>query len=193
MPTIVKDKKKVKGPAPLPVASLGEIQALKEKIGREEATKALATGTAVDPEIAEAGLPVSKAGVEFDVGAVDRRIARHKRALAALDPAQRVLTGAERQKGEKRYAELSEQLPGRMLTREEMDYFPSPGDPQKDQAYRQAVAKACSAQGENSPGFIALAQEWKQLGRLLWPEDPEKSNLETLRAHGPTSGRHFRR
>jgi hypothetical protein len=189
MPKLIEKAKK--GKAELPVMSLREVADLTAKIQADEGLKRGATNTPEDLALPEAHLPVKQV-IDVDLGAIDARISRNKKALAAFDPAQRRLTGADRQKAEKRYFELSEILPDRMLTHEEMNFFPSVTDEMKDQAYRKAVDKAAAKGNENSPEFGRLAQEWKQLGRILWPEDPEKSNTQSLRKHGSTSGRHFK-
>ena len=57
------------------------------------------------------------------------------------------------------------------------DLFPSL-DHMKSVEFDRAVT---AAKRELSPRFTNLAQRWKKLGRILWPDDPEKSDLEVLR------------
>jgi hypothetical protein len=192
MPKLIEKGGKGKGKAILPVMSMREVADITARIQADEALKHGATNTPEDLALPEAHLPVKQV-VDVDLNAIDARIRRSKKALEALDPAQRRLTGADRQKAEKRYFELCEILPDRMLTHEEMDFFPSATDAHKDQSYRQAVEKAAAKGNENSPEFGRLATEWKQLGRILWPDEPEKSNTQSLRKHGLGSGRHFKK
>jgi len=190
MPKLIEKGGKGKGKAVLPVMSQREVADITAKIQADEDLKHGATNTPEDVALPDAHLPVKQV-IDVDLGAIDARINRNKKALEAFDPAQRRLTGSDRQKAEKRYFELSEILPERMLTHEEMDFFPSASDATKDQAYRKAVEKAAAKGNENSPEFGRLAQEWKQLGRILWPDEPDKSNTQSLRKHGAGSGRHF--
>lgn len=192
MPKVIEKGGKGKGKAALPVMSAREVADLTAKIQADEGLKVGATHGQQDVALPEVMMPVKQV-IDVDLGAIDARIRRNKKALEAFDPAQRRLTGADRQRAEKRYAELSEILPERMLTHEEMDYFPSATDTLKDSLYRQAVDKAAAKGNENSPEFSRLAQEWKQLGRILWPDEPERSNTQSLRKHGGASGRHFKK
>lgn len=189
MPTITK-KGRGKGQV-LPVISTREADDLRGKIEADQQLIAEATGKVVDEDIPEARLSAADEG-RFDVGAAQKRLERNKRTLSTLDPMARRLTGAERQKAERRYADLSEILPKTMMTKEEQNYFPSSADHNKDQSYQKAVKKAMAKGGEFDPSWISMAQEWKNLGRLLWPEEPGKSNLENIRPSGGVSGRHFR-
>jgi hypothetical protein len=184
----------VKG-SQLPVLSVKEVADLKTRIDNDEAYLEQLDKTPKDREgaAAEAHLPASQVA-EVGTDAVEKRIERNKRALATMDPANMKLSGAERQRWEKRYEELKEWLSNRMITVEEQNYFPSASDHVKDQNYRKAVAHAVSADGEHSNEFISRAHEYKRLARVLWPEDPDMSNLENIRPHShESSGRHFRK
>ena len=109
-----------------------------------------------------------------------------------MDPANQRLTGTQRQGSEKRYFELKEWLSKRMLSKAQMNYFPSAKDEIKQANYETAVRRATAPDSEHSNAFLKLAHEFKRLGRLLWPEDPEKCNLEFIREAGEkSSGRHF--
>src|SRR3990167_1500441 len=179
----------------LPLLSRGDVERLKGKIAGDEAYLKQLEKAPDDLEGAarEAHLPAGQV-IEVDTGAVNARIRRTKKALDLLDPANQRLTGAERQHGEKRDFHLKAILADRMLPHQEVDYFPSSTDAIKDQNYQRAVTKACDFKnGEHSPGFAKDAQEFKRLAKLLWPEDPEMCNVNTIRGHSGPSGRKFRR
>lgn len=181
------------GERTLPLLSRGDVERLKAKIAGDEAYLKQLEGTpdGLEGVAREAHLPAGQV-IEADTGAVHARIRRAKKALELLDPANRRLTGAERQRGEKRYFHLKAVLSERMLTHEENDYFPSSKDALKDQLYQRALTKACDFKnGEHSPGFSRDAEEFKRLAKLLWPEDPEMCNLNLIRGHSGPSGRKF--
>lgn len=174
----------------LPVLSRREVDDIKAKI---TADKAYIGQTKESPADDPGTHLPAREVLEIDTGAVEARIRRNEQALAAMDPANQRLTGAQRQHAEQRYAKLKEELVEKMLTREEMDYFPSASDSVKQQNYEKAVRKAGAPGFEGSDAYNVMAQEFKRLGRLLWPEDPEMCSLTKIRPSGGTSGRHFRK
>jgi hypothetical protein len=130
----------------------------------------------------------------MDTDAIRVRIERNKRALSSMSAAP--ATGTERQRLETKAKELEEWLAPRMLTKAELDYFPSkPGDTDaglKEANYKRAVEKAVHSEGEHSRAFIQAAMEWKHIMRRLHSDDPEMPNMERIRPQGEySSGRHF--
>jgi len=178
----------------LPLLSVREVEDLNKQIGQDQAYLDQLNGTPKDAEGAAAEAHLAAAEVaDVSTDSVEKRIERSKRALRAMDPANQKITGAERQRAEKRYFDLKERLVPRMLTKEQQNFFPSATDALKDQAYQKAVERAQSKDGEFSDDFISMAHEFKRLARLLWPEDPQKCNLEFIRPSGEGSGRHFKK
>lgn len=173
----------------LPVLSRREVEDIKSKIDADKSYLGqLDRSPSDDPGT---HLP-AKQVVEIDTGAVESRIRRNEKALAAMDPANQKLSGEQRKKSESRYFQLKDIIVKKMLTREEMDYFPSANDGVKQANYELAVRKATEAGYEGSQEYNVSAQEFKRLGRLLWPEDPEMCSLSKIRPRGnATSGRHF--
>ena len=173
----------------MPVLSIRERDDLNTKISGDEAMIKEVTGT---PDGAhETHLPVAQY-VDFDKGAVHARIRRNKNALEMMGPDAHRLTGAQRQKAEKEYFSIKKELAPFMLTLEMMDAFPSTKDAQKDQVYRRALRKTQAPKSEHSPWFLEKAYRAKRLARILWPDDPDKGNLENWRESEGNSGRHFR-
>ena len=173
----------------LPVLSRREVDDIKAQIAADKADLGQLTNTPED-DVHGVHLPVGEV-LEVGTGSRESRIRRNEKALAAMDPANLRLTGAQRQESEKKYFKLKEQLQGKMLTKEEMDYFPSANDSVKQANYEKAVRKATTPGFESSAEYNVLAQEFKRLGRLLWPEDPTMCSLTEIRPSGGTSGRHF--
>ena len=171
----------------LPVISVSEAQNLKREIAATEAYVREVSGEA---PMGEAELAVSDVA-DVSLESHKAKIARAKKYLELRDPENHKLTGADRLKGEKRWKELGDWLSERMLTLAEQGAFPSSKDEVKDQMYQRAVEKASSKDGENTREFVLKALEWQNLGRRLWPSDPEKSNTNLLRKEGTSSGRHF--
>lgn len=175
----------------LPVLSHQRREDLKSQIAQEKVYKNQLTGTPGNDDLPEAHLPVTEVA-DIDVGAVDRRIDRTRKALEKLGPESRKLTGAQRQGAELEYKHLTGWLQERMATKRDLGAFPSATNAEKQAIYEEALKKAMDFQnGEHSPAFIQAATKWQNLGRLLWPDDPDMSNLEKIRPEGSASGRHF--
>jgi hypothetical protein len=175
----------------LPVLSHQRREDLNRQIAQERADKAQLTGTPGNDDLPEAHLPVTEVA-DIDVGAVDRRIGRTQRALEMLGPGSRKLTGAQRQGAEAEWKHLKEWLQERMDTKQHLGAYPSATDSVKQAVYEEALRKAMDfTNGEHSPAFVQAASKWQNLGRLLWPDDPDQSNLEKIRPEGSKSGRHF--
>lgn len=98
---------------------------------------------------------------------------RTERILQA-DPHNVGLSAVDRNRLERKAAELKERLVSMMVPKSHIDQKAS-GDP----AFRRAVNQV--VQKEMSPLFGQMAQEWKKIQRLLHPDDPSESNLETIR------------
>ena len=175
----------------LPVLSHQRREDLNRQIAQERIYKTQLTGTPGNDEMPEAHLPVTEVA-DVDVGAVDRRIDRTRKALERLGPEARKLTGAQRQGAEAEWKHLKEWLQERMDTKQHLGAFPSATRAEKQAIYEEALRKAMDFEnGEHSPAFIKAATKWQNLGRLLWPDDPDQSNLEKIRPEGSKSGRHF--
>lgn len=100
-------------------------------------------------------------------------IRRSERILQA-DPHNIGLSQVEKNRLERKADELKARLVAMMVPKSHIDQKAS-GDP----AFRRAVNQV--VQKEMSPQFGVMAQEWKKIQRLLHPDDPSASNLETIR------------
>ena len=185
---MAKAKSKGKSVAQLPVLSHRESQDLKAKINEDKAYLAEATGNVEGSP--EHHLPATQI-VDVDTDAALRRIKRNEAILEKLGAESRRLSGAERQKAEKERGELGEWLAERMATEAEIGAYPSVRDALKDAVYQQALKKAMHPEGEHSAVYSKNAERWKYLSRVLYPEDPDASNMKLLRKKGEQSGRHF--
>ena len=179
---------KEKSAQPVPVLSHREAEDSRNKIREDEAYLAEVTGKVEGS--AEHYLPATQV-VDTDLGAIQRRINREKAKLEKFGAESHRLSGAERQKAEKERAELGEWLAERMATEAEIGAYPSVKDALKDAVYQQALKKALLADGEHSAIYSKNAERWKYLSRVLYPEDPDASNMKLLRKKGEQSGRHF--
>ena len=88
------------------------------------------------------------------------------------------LSKSEKIRMESRYKELTEYLVKTMVTKAQTMLRPS-----KDgvQSYDFRKTAEQMAKVEMNPERNKFAQEWKNLGRELWPDEPERSNLESIR------------
>lgn len=161
----------------LPVVSQGEVARMKARIAEDESMKRSATLGSNDPEGVELGASESR---RINVHAVDRRIARHKKYVEAVDPANRRLTGTERQKAEAEMKDMEAYFKANMLSNSEMNAHPS-GDHASQSAFVRAVNKTMAREAGNRE-FGKKAARYKYLARLLEPEDTELPNLERFRA-----------
>jgi len=129
----------------------------------------------------EAHLPHSQGGRPVDVTNIQKRIARNRSALERMSPVNRKLRGRARDKAFKEMREHEVWLKDHMLTTWDMGAFPSATDPEKDHKYRMAVEKA-KKQEVGSREFQQRSSRFKELARLLEPEDPDLPNIERLRS-----------
>lgn len=172
----------------VPVLGVNEMTNLKNAIDADKQYIREASGTSDgDPETYLAATDV----MEMDLGGIERRLHRNERAIEQMGPGAFRLTGAKRQDAEKEREVLKEWLQEHMLTWVDVNAFPSVKDEYKDMIYQQALRKAIQENGENSNIFIDKATRWKRLGRILDPENPESSNMNSIRPQGQASGRHF--
>lgn len=108
-----------------------------------------------------------------DPAKIDRRIGRVARALASGAPIE--LKGRARAEALARYKALETSLPEVLMTQYEQDLFPRHGH-----EYHAAVRKASKFEVGN-PTTQKQIKEFRNLGRSLFPEDPDKSSIERLR------------
>jgi hypothetical protein len=99
---------------------------------------------------------------------------RRSEKILEADPHNIGLSAVEKNRLERRAAELKARLVSMMVPKSHIDQKAS-GDP----AFRKAVNHVVKS--EMSPQFSQMAQEWKKIQRLLHPDDPSESNLETIR------------
>lgn len=163
--------------AELPVVSAAEVARMKSRIAEDESMKRTATIGADDPQGVELG---PSEGRRVNVHAMDRRIARRKKYVEAVDPANRRLTGEDRQKASVEMKELETFFRANMLSNDEMSAHPSSNHASQS-GYIRAVNKAM-AKEVGSQEFKKKAARYKYLARLMEPEDVELANLERFRA-----------
>ena len=115
--------------------------------------------------------PMSEGKVDLSI--IEKRIAHQKKVLASGTP--ELATGKERERLEKRYKELREELPKRLLTHRQNDLGPKNGH-----EYNVAVRKAVRMEVGNAE-TQSMAREYRAIGAALDPENPEASSIEALR------------
>lgn len=162
-----------------PLLSVGERDRIRGLIQQEKAYLSSFRGTP-EGEATEAHLSPAQSGRPTDEDSVRTRIKRYERALQAMSPESRKISGPARQKAVKEMREHEKWLKSKMLTTYEMGAYPSPTDVSKDHNYRQAADKSFKQEVGN-PEFQKRAQRVKELARMLEPEDPELCNIERLR------------
>lgn len=175
----------------VPVLSIERAEAIRAQVKADKALIGRAENRTADPDDDEGvSLSPTQAVAGFDTGVVRNRVKRLERKLAVMDPRERVLSGVERQKAIARHKWLKEWLQAHLLTREDQGAYPDPKDRLKQSFYEQAVQKSIKLE-VGHPQFPIFADEFKTLGRLIDPDDPELCDIEALRADGAKSGRHF--
>ncbi len=112
-------------------------------------------------------------GKGVNTGPIDARIARINRALKAGEVSP--LKGADRNAAIARHRYLEGHLPELLLTEREMDLFPRDGHD-----YQAAVRKTLKHEVGNQETQKKI-EEFRTLGRSLYPDDAEKSSVERLR------------
>ena len=160
----------------LPVVSPGERDRLKARIDEDKAILSEVLHGPADPD----GVAIpARSAVNVNTAAIQRRISRKEKHLEAVDPANRRLSGAQRQAASNRMATLEEWFKKHMISQDEMSMKAS-SNFALNSAYNKAVKKSM-AQEVGNPEFSKNAQEYKQLARLMEPEDPELGNIERFR------------
>lgn len=112
-------------------------------------------------------------GLAVDAAKAAQRIGQMTKALK--DGEAPTLRGAQRNAAISRHRQLAQELPEVLLTIREQDLFPKDGHD-----YQAAVRKASRQEIGNAQTQKNI-EEYRTLGRSLYPEDPDQSSIERLR------------
>lgn len=107
-----------------------------------------------------------------DKSKIAKRIGRMSQAVSAGEALN--LRGAARNAAVARYKHLEGTLPEVLMTQRDQDLFPRDGHD-----YHQAVRRATKEIGNSV--VQRDIQEFRKLGRSLFPDEPERSSIERLR------------
>lgn len=145
-----------------------------ELIDQIEQEKAFQSGLGRDlPEGGTLGALGEAGDLSVDKSKLTKRIGNMTRAVEAGEA--KDLKGEARNRAIARHKELEAHLPDVLLTMREQDLFPRDGHD-----YHAAVRKATRYEVGNQKTQKDIA-EYRNLGRSLWPDDPDRSSIERLR------------
>src|SRR3990167_1834774 len=139
---------------------------------RERLKREIASGDSLVGEEEGRGIVVD----ESKGSGKSKRLQRLADYVERCDPANRKLTGPERQKAFEEMKALEAWFPEHMLTQSQMSMFPS-RDYSRNQDYSRAITRSMK-QEVGSKEFQEKASRYKYLARVLEPDDPELPNLE---------------
>lgn len=147
-----------------------ERQELLDQIDQEKAFQA-SLGREL-PDNGTLGSMAEAGSLGVDKRKIGKRIGNLSRAVS--EGAAPVLRGSQRNAALARYKHLSEKLPEHLMTRFDQDQFPRHGHD-----YSVAVRRAKVEIG--NPTVQKDIQEFRRLGRALFPDDADKASIERLR------------